>query len=468
MRGGLFEVAKHQAVVRVFHDGEQQDFLLLADSLTIGSGEGVDVYLPEPGVAARDCRIKSDDDGFLVEDLTGGGHLKLGDVPILKRARLTLGDHVDAGAFAFRLLPFRAEEHQIGDGAFNERDEPHGPWTYRYANGARAAEGAFKDGAHTGVWNIWAPTGERIEEATWRHGKLHGSFRQWFKTGVERIRGAHRFGLLHGHVVMRHDNGNLAQEGAYDAGVPGGFFRYFRIGGRAHSEGSYEVGRPEGGWRYFHEDGSLHAQGKFEGGRRAGAWTYFHEDGGTAAEGEFRDDQRDGRWREYLPDGETVREMEYRDGLRDGEFIVRCAGHIAHEGAYEANAPSGAWLRYAPDGARIEEGAYVDGRKEGLWQRLWPDGAVRSTSMWVAGKRHGPSSWWRRDGTLWVSGAFWRNARAGTWRRESSTSPATCGTYERGRLAAGDAVSLDDVDPGVGFVAEAAAARHARGQGPNS
>src|SRR5688572_25287093 len=88
-----------------------KEFLFEQDSVLIGRTPECDVVLYDAGVSRRHCRIFSEGDGYIVEDMGSANGTKVNGAPV-KTQPLSDGDKLTLGpvVFAFAQVEVEAED----------------------------------------------------------------------------------------------------------------------------------------------------------------------------------------------------------------------------------------------------------------------------------------------------------------------------------------------------------------------
>jgi antitoxin component YwqK of YwqJK toxin-antitoxin module/Tfp pilus assembly protein PilF len=87
-----------------------------------------------------------------------------------------------------------------------------------YITGELEAEGAYKKGKKSGVWNYYARSGKLSSEFTYENGSIQGPATEYHPNGAKKIISHYKDDALHGYFQEFYANGKVKQEGWFQNG----------------------------------------------------------------------------------------------------------------------------------------------------------------------------------------------------------------------------------------------------------
>ncbi|MBL4623960.1 MAG: hypothetical protein JKY42_02285 [Flavobacteriales bacterium] len=219
-----------------------------------------------------------------------------------------------------------------------------GYWIKNYDDGAKKAEGFFKDGKQIGVFNHYYPTGKiqtKIKhrtksdtaDALYYHtnGKIMGEGIYidekkeglWlFYDDLEELSSAevYKAGLKHGESKTFYLNQKLAKKVTYENGIEtGGYIEYFRDG-KIKEQGTFLEGSKHKEMKQFFPSGVVKTVGNYARGKRHGKWVYYNDKGGITAQEMYRYDKLQ---KQTLSEETEKEKSEFQKDLnkREGDYI---------------------------------------------------------------------------------------------------------------------------------------------------
>ncbi len=113
-------------------DGARRDLPVKGDDVVLGRGEQADLRIPLPVVSRRHCRIRSEDDAILVEDLGSSNGTFINGEKLTQETPLTPGDRLTLGSITLTAVidgepkeiepPIRQLEQSKESGAPDDTD----------------------------------------------------------------------------------------------------------------------------------------------------------------------------------------------------------------------------------------------------------------------------------------------------------------------------------------------------------
>jgi antitoxin component YwqK of YwqJK toxin-antitoxin module len=280
--------------------------------------------------------------------------------------------------------------------------------------------------------------------------------------------------------------GEFPQAGAYKDGIQEGWWVEPKV--RNYSEGLYEDGKRHGHWRtfefdgennitllehgsYFHgvEDGDWFRQildkfpprieqGRYEKGLREGPWmeSILGAQPAEKSKGSYSSGKKSGRWIEYLSPLEidiafksACYESEFESETEDScgfDFIedptseqIKVGNHTfykAHlvklEGSYLSGKPNGRWSIKKTSGELIASMNFLNGSKERASFIYFPSENKKEVINFKGDTRHGTYQKWNVNGSLSISGHYFKGKRHGRWMQNEPGGISLSGEYKNG------------------------------------
>lgn len=124
-----------------------------------------------------------------------------------------------------------------------------GPVTMWHENGARAAQGEYRDELRQGLWKFWHENGTPRWEGAFDRGREIGLQREWFENGQLKYECTWVDGELDGKFSAWHDNGRPALQCEFRRGSENGEVRRWNEDGEIDQlvSGVYRDGERVGG-----------------------------------------------------------------------------------------------------------------------------------------------------------------------------------------------------------------------------
>ena len=351
-----------------------------------------------------------------------------------------------------------------------ERGVPHGPSKVFAPDGtivisARYAEGlldgphafgsrgtlrfeeSFSAGVRRGPRKIWGLGVLLAEETYDRRGNLDGEYTLWRRARVMKAKGRFTAGKRTGawtwwdranhkeregrYVAGKRDGtwsewweGTLTFTGTYQAGKPNGEFVYFDRAGR--ELGRFTVVGGTGTMQTFHTNKKPSSKQAIHGGVASGLYQELTPLGKLVVEGRYKNGAKHGVWKKWTSDGALVHEQSWKAGVLDGSMKKYVAGVLATETTYADGKVDGPYAEHR-DGKPWITGAFVRDRKHGTWTTYDRDGRVIVTATYKDGVLDGP--WRQLDGDAVVEGVMVAGRRSGTWTRTERSGAVSQQTY---------------------------------------
>lgn len=93
-----------------------------------------------------------------------------------------------------------------------------GPVIYFHPDGRKSYEANFKEGKKNGYATVWYPSGQKQWQTVFRNGLAHGVWREWHSDGKKKFEANYSDGRLEGRATWWHENGRMWQERSYQSG----------------------------------------------------------------------------------------------------------------------------------------------------------------------------------------------------------------------------------------------------------
>lgn len=309
-------------------------------------------------------------------------------------------------------------------GKVNAENQPEGPYSYYYTNGAVSTDANFdQNGERDGDWKFYFPNGNIKGTNSYEHGKLNGPDIDYFENGLQNVVSGFADDERDGPTCVYNETGTLDRCMNYTAGSMEDSLVYYYHNGQAERWLPMTDGNINGEAIYYNEDGSLSSrvtwkddkrEGPFEGfyyngniysrgnylaGKYSGIRTSYYLNGQIKSEGQYIEGIKAGEWKHYFYDGKPsqtetfdekgkangievnydynghkVSSYEYSKGEIVSYKIFGTDGEVIHEaqrkqGAFE-------YSNFTLNGVKITEGLYEGDHKSGKWKYYTHNGVL--------------------------------------------------------------------------------------------
>lgn len=220
----------------------------------------------------------------------------------------------------------------------------------------------------TGRQTSWHRNGQKSADVGYHQGRYSGSHINWNEAGIRTFEGQYVDGKL-----------NQRSRSFYDDG-------------QVKSDMFYSDGRLEGPALTYYPDGQLQVRASYRAGQRMGLYETWHANGRRESRGTYIQDRGTGLYETWYDNGRRASRIS-RDGFVWLEELV-----------------------YYPSGKRASRMPYVDDKKHGQAWTWYENGRPSGMYTYVAGKKEGPYTFWRFDGTLKSEGVMENGVSVGRVR----------------------------------------------------
>ena len=201
----------------------------------------------------------------------------------------------------------------IGKGIVDENGFKQGAWIEYYENGAKKAEGKYKDNKKIAYWKFYYKNGQLEQEGLFNaNGNSEGEWKWYFENGNDLLINNFQDGLEDGPMIEYDDTGKVITKGEFIEGQETGEW-YYNINNYV-SKGKYVDGKRTEMWKDYFPNGKPAFTGAYIEDNPNGKHTYYWESGKLKEEGNFIMGMREGEWRKYDENGILFVRTYYRNG----------------------------------------------------------------------------------------------------------------------------------------------------------
>jgi len=201
----------------------------------------------------------------------------------------------------------------VGRGIVDENGLKQGQWTEYYENGAKKAEGKYKNNKKIAYWKFYFKSGKIEQEGLFNdYGNSEGEWKWYYENGNDFLISNFQNGLEEGLMLEYNDTGKVICKGEFIEGLETGPW-YFEINGFI-SKGNYTEGKRNGMWTEYFANGKTAFSGEYIEDNPNGKHIYYWENGRKKEEGNYIMGKREGEWRKYDKDGLLFIRTFYRNG----------------------------------------------------------------------------------------------------------------------------------------------------------
>jgi antitoxin component YwqK of YwqJK toxin-antitoxin module len=201
----------------------------------------------------------------------------------------------------------------IGKGIVDENGLKQGSWEEFFDNGAKKAEGNYKDNKHTGYWKFYYKNGNIEQQGLYNaKGNAEGEWKWFFSNGRELLVQQFQDGIEEGPMVEYDDTGKVIAKGDFIEGQETASW-YYNINNYI-IEGKYVEGKRDGLWKEYFPGGILRFSGSYIDDNPNGKHYYYWENGKMKEEGNYIMGKREGEWLKYEFEGNLFLKLYYKNG----------------------------------------------------------------------------------------------------------------------------------------------------------
>ncbi len=201
----------------------------------------------------------------------------------------------------------------IGKGIVDENGLKQGLWTEFYDNGAKKAEGKYKDNKKIAYWKFYYKNGNIEQQGMYNNnGNAEGEWKWYFSNGNELLVQNFQDGLEEGFLIEYDDTGKVITKGEFIEGQETGLW-YYNINNYV-AEGKYIDGKRDGLWKEYYPDGKLKFSGSYVEENPNGKHTHYWDNGKMEEIGNYVMGKREGEWLKYEYEGNLFLKNYYRNG----------------------------------------------------------------------------------------------------------------------------------------------------------
>lgn len=229
---------------------------------------------------------------------------------------------------------------------------------YQYFNAPFVSQASFENGKLHGKWTIYDSKQRKISEWEFAHGNRHGRSQWWYADGRMLRDMVYRDGEIDGELLEWGPDSRLLTKDAYEKGRKlAAKIEYYKGTQNKKLAGTYLYGRstvetPDDWW-----NAKLAVYAKQDKGEKHGPWVSWYSTGQKQLEGEYRNDVQVGRFTWWYPNGQKAIEGSYDNGKQYGEWSWwHSNGQKSTQGEYADGNPIGRWLWWNEDG-KVSESA---------------------------------------------------------------------------------------------------------------
>jgi len=201
----------------------------------------------------------------------------------------------------------------IGKGIVDENGLKQGVWIEFYDNGAKKADGKYKDNKKIAYWKYYYKNGNIEQEGMYNSkGNAEGEWKWYFLNGNELLVQNFQDGIEEGLMLELDDTGKVVAKGDYIEGQESGLW-YYNIN-NCISEGKYIDGKRDGMWKEYYPDAKLRFSGSYIEDNPNGKHSYYWDNGKMKESGNYVMGKREGEWLKYEYEGNLFLKTYYRNG----------------------------------------------------------------------------------------------------------------------------------------------------------
>ncbi len=201
----------------------------------------------------------------------------------------------------------------IGKGIVDENGLKQGVWSEFYDNGAKKADGKYKDNKKIGYWKYYYVNGNIEQEGLYNNkGNTEGEWKWYFNNGNVLLVQNFMDGIEEGLLIEYDDTGKVITRGEYIEGQETGEW-YYNISNFI-IQGKYVDGKRDGEWKEHYPDGKLRFSGSYIEDNPNGKHVYNWDNGKIKEVGNYIMGKREGEWLKYDYEGNLFLKTYYRNG----------------------------------------------------------------------------------------------------------------------------------------------------------
>ena len=365
-----------------------------------------------------------------------------------------------------------------------------GDWVFYDENGKTTGKGAYNDkGEREGKWTWFHDNGKPKESATYTNGSLNGENKSWYDNGKPYISTNIKDGKFEGEYLFYLSTGALKQRKYFKADeLDGKYLAYFNVGEAIPEfDVDYKSDKAQNDALEFYANGDVYSKIEFKDGERNGLetnyywnkqksveatytdnalngpYTKYHSNGQISQQGQSVDGYFDGMWKTFYLDGTLEKELEYDEGdltglykvfdtdgkphyefeyrrgeilsykyfdkageiltenrKKGGKFYFKgyyANGNIMSEGKYNIKGGKmGEWKFFDSNGVLTEKGEYEEDLAIGTHTEYHTNGEVYNISQFENGDLTGYYEAFHFNGKLQTQGWYKDGYQHGEWR----------------------------------------------------
>ncbi len=307
------------------------------------------------------------------------------------------GDNTPTGPYTF----YYNNGAISSEGAFNNKGERDGEWTYYYPDGRKSGINNYVDGEFNGADIDYHENGLKSVESTFKDGERHGITCVYRVSGVLDRCMFHSKGVIEDSIVYYHENGKVDRWLPIKAGLIEGKALYYRADGTLMATMEWANDQRHGDFEFYFPDGKVSSKGTYKEGSLDGAYVSYYPNENIESKGNYIDGIKVGRWEEFFYDGKKKEISNYDEkGKNNGSMEsfdynghptmtleynrgeITTYKHFGRDGSiiHQDERKRGRfWYEsYTLDGVKDIEGNYEGDHKEGLWKYYTDNGVLIS------------------------------------------------------------------------------------------